>query len=118
MDEVHKPGTRNRVPEAMPVAQATPPLSPAPAQEPVEDSSVATAVQDMPAADAAVDSGFDFNAPCAVGRGAGGAPFTISAASQRDLVRSLGWKSTACIWGGPALAVTCVYVICSMMGWL
>jgi hypothetical protein len=44
--------------------------------------------------------------------------FLISWRSQRDVVSSLGWKSTACIWGGPALVLLSVYVLLLRMGWL
>jgi hypothetical protein len=67
---------------------------------------------------ASSNSGFDLNASVAIGKGDGGAPFTISSESQRELVRALGWKSTACIWGGPALTVTCVYILLLTLGLL
>jgi hypothetical protein len=37
--------------------------------------------------------------------------FLISWRSQRDLASSLGWKCTAMIWGGPALALLSLYVL-------
>jgi hypothetical protein len=63
-------------------------------------------------------SDFDLNASVAIGKGDSDAPFTISCESQRELVRALGWKSTACIWGGPALTVTCIYILALTLGWL
>lgn len=73
---------------------------------------------DMPPLGISSSSGFDLSASVAIGKGDGGSPFTISSESQRDLVRALGWKSTACIWGGPALTVTCVYILLLTLGWL
>jgi len=37
--------------------------------------------------------------------------FLISWRSQRDLARSLAWKCTAMIWGGPALALLSLYIL-------
>jgi len=37
--------------------------------------------------------------------------FLISWRSQRDLARSLGWKCTLMIWGGPALALLSLYAL-------
>jgi len=36
-------------------------------------------------------------------------PFLISWRSQQELARSLGWKCTLMIWGGPALALLSLY---------
>jgi hypothetical protein len=36
--------------------------------------------------------------------------FLISWRSQQELARSLGWKCVLMIWGGPALALLCLYV--------
>jgi hypothetical protein len=35
--------------------------------------------------------------------------FLISWRSQREIGRSLGWKCALMIWGGPALALLCLY---------
>ncbi|MGH9514016.1 MAG: GIDE domain-containing protein [Terriglobales bacterium] len=43
--------------------------------------------------------------------------FLISWRSQRDVVRSLGWKSALMIWGGPSLTLLCVYVLSAYFGW-
>lgn len=66
---------------------------------------------DPPAAGA-----YDLQARVAIGKGNARAPFTISCESQRDLILALGWKSAACIWGGPALTVTCVYILLLTLG--
>jgi hypothetical protein len=73
---------------------------------------------DDPQVDIATATAFDLNAPAAIGKGDGSAPFTISSESQRELVRALGWKSAACIWGGPSLTVTCVYILLLTLGLL
>jgi hypothetical protein len=44
--------------------------------------------------------------------------FLISWRSQRELARSLGWKCTLMIWGGPALSLLCLYVLLNLMHWL
>ncbi len=44
--------------------------------------------------------------------------FFISWRSQRDVVKSLGWKSALLIWGGPALTLVCVYILAAEFGWL
>jgi hypothetical protein len=43
--------------------------------------------------------------------------FLISWRSQRDLARTLGWKCTLMIWGGPALTILCLYALHSMTHW-
>jgi hypothetical protein len=44
--------------------------------------------------------------------------FFISWQSQRDVVKSLSWKSALMIWGGPALTLFCVYLLATQFGWL
>jgi len=63
-------------------------------------------------------SGFDISPAVAIGKGAGGRPFTISCKSQRDLVQELAWKSTLCIWSGPILALACLYILGISFGWI
>ncbi len=43
--------------------------------------------------------------------------FLISWRSQRDLARTIGWKCTLMIWGGPALTILCLYALNSMTHW-
>jgi hypothetical protein len=43
--------------------------------------------------------------------------FLISWRSQLELARSLGWKCTFMIWGGPALTLVCLYGLHSMTHW-
>ncbi len=52
-----------------------------------------------------------FEARAAIGRGERGDPFTISCRSPKEVVQSLAWKSTLCIWGGPILSLTSLYLL-------
>jgi hypothetical protein len=53
--------------------------------------------------------GFDPHPPVVLMKGKNNPTFLISWRSQIDLVRSLGWKCTLMIWGGPALALLSLY---------
>jgi hypothetical protein len=44
--------------------------------------------------------------------------FLISWRSEREVVRSMGWKSAAYIWCGPALMLLSVYVLLAHFGML
>jgi hypothetical protein len=55
--------------------------------------------------------GFDPNPPVVLMKGRNNPTFLISWRSQRDLARSLAWKCTLMIWGGPALALLSLYVL-------
>lgn len=61
---------------------------------------------------------FDPHTRVAISQGDRGDPFTISSQSQREVVQSLGWKSMACIWGGPLLALVCLYCLFVYWGWM
>jgi E3 Ubiquitin ligase len=74
--------------------------------------------QPIPSAPAVHNAGFEIHPAVEIGKGADGAPFTISSRSQREVVQSLAWKSTLCIWGGPALTLGCLYFLCFAFGWL
>lgn len=50
-------------------------------------------------------------------RGENNPTFLISWQSQRDIARSLGWKCTLMIWGGPALTILCLYALHNMTNW-
>lgn len=119
MDEVHKPVASSKVPAAASGAQMvpTPRASQNDAWQPIRQSG-AISISDMPPLDVSSNSGVDLNAPVAIGKGDAGAPFTISSESQRELISALGWKSAACIWGGPALTVACIYILLFTLGWL
>jgi hypothetical protein len=59
-------------------------------------------------------SGFDLHPPVVLMKGSNNKTFLISWRSQQDLARSLGWKCTLMIWGGPALALLSLYVFLSV----
>jgi hypothetical protein len=121
MDEVHRP-VAAPVSAAASVSSGQPlpsrGSSPTIASQPLVTRRVAVSLPDAPPLDVSGSSGFDLNAPAAISKGESGAPFTISCESQRELISALGWKSAACIWGGPALTVACVYLLLLTLGWL
>jgi len=53
--------------------------------------------------------GFDSHPPVVLMKGKNNSTFLISWRSQRDLARSLGWKCSLMIWGGPILALLSLY---------
>ncbi len=57
---------------------------------------------------------FDPNPPVVLMKGKNNSTFLISWRSQRDLARSLGWKCTLMIWGGPALALLSLYALLTL----
>jgi hypothetical protein len=61
---------------------------------------------------------FDFHPPVVLMKGSHDPTFFISWRSQRDLIATLGWKSTLMIWGGPALTLVCVYILLAHFNWL
>jgi hypothetical protein len=54
---------------------------------------------------------FDQHPPVVLMKGKNNPTFLISWRSQRDLARSLGWKCTLMIWGGPVLALLSLYTL-------
>jgi hypothetical protein len=54
-------------------------------------------------------NGFDPRPPVVLRKGTNNKTFLISWRSQKELARSLGWKCTLMIWGGPALALLSLY---------
>lgn len=67
---------------------------------------------------AQVEGTFDLHPPVVLMKGMNQPAFFISWRSQRDVVKSLGWKSSLMIWGGPALTLACVYFLLANFGWL
>jgi hypothetical protein len=51
-------------------------------------------------------------------RGVANKTFLISWRSQQEVARALGWKCTLMIWGGPLLALFCLYLILRVENWL
>ncbi len=58
--------------------------------------------------------GFDPHPPVALMKGTNNRTFLISWRSQKDIARSLGWKCTLMIWGGPVLALLSLYFFVSI----
>ena len=54
---------------------------------------------------------FDLKPPTVLMKGDHNPMFLISWKNQRDVLSSLGWKSTLMIWGGPALTLVCVWFL-------
>ncbi len=52
---------------------------------------------------------FDSHPPVVLMKGSNNKTFLISWRSQQEVARSLGWKCALMIWGGPALALLCLY---------
>lgn len=69
-------------------------------------------------AGAAPAQAFDPHPPVVLMKGARNPVFFISWRSQKEIVQSLGWKSAAMIWSGPALTLLSAYVLAARFGWL
>jgi hypothetical protein len=61
---------------------------------------------------------FDLRPPTVLMKGDHSPAFFISWKSQRDVVKSLGWKSALMIWGGPAITLACISILALEFGWL
>ena len=61
---------------------------------------------------------FDSEPSTVLMKGSHNAAFFISWRSQREVVRSLGWKCTLMIWGGPALTLFSLHVLAMLLGWI
>ncbi len=59
---------------------------------------------------AAGTSGFDPHPPVVLMKGANNKAFLISWRSQREVAQTLAWQCTLMIWGGPLLAMLCLYL--------
>lgn len=64
------------------------------------------------------DEVFDLHPPVVLMKGTNEQTFFISWRSQREVIESLGWKSTLMIWGGPGLTLVCVYFLLAHFNWL
>jgi len=88
---------------------------------PQAGSAVASVETETAPPDANIDAqsatGFNANPSVAIAKGTNHEFFMISWHSQREVVRSLAWKSALCIWGGPALTLACVYFLVLSLGW-
>ena len=68
----------------------------------------------QPSPDKSAFGEFDAHPSVAISKGERHEPFTISGYSQRELVGKLAWKSTLYVWGGPVLAITCLYCLLTL----
>jgi hypothetical protein len=62
--------------------------------------------------------GFDPHPPVVLKKGVANTTFLISWRSQQEVARSLGWKCTFMIWGGPALALLSLYFFLGLRSFL
>jgi hypothetical protein len=70
----------------------------------------ASAKADLPSSNTVSPlDGFDSHPSTVIMRGKNNPTFLISWRSQRDVVRTLGWKCALMIWGGPALVLLSLY---------
>ncbi|HKH99787.1 MAG TPA: GIDE domain-containing protein [Candidatus Sulfotelmatobacter sp.] len=74
----------------------------------IADASVAGAGNGQ-GSGAEATNGFEVRPPTVLGKGVNNKTFLISWRSQREVARSLAWKCTLMIWGGPALALVSLY---------
>jgi E3 ubiquitin ligase len=61
---------------------------------------------------------YDLQPKVVLKKGENNPVFLISWRSERDVVKAMGWKSAACIWGGPLLMLLSVYVLLAHFGML
>jgi hypothetical protein len=80
------------------------------------ESSPNGSVQIAPQPTASPDA-FDPHPPVVLMKGKNNPTFLISWRSQRGLARSLAWKCTLMIWGGPALSLLSLYILLNLMHW-
>jgi hypothetical protein len=70
-----------------------------------------------PSSQSPTPDAFDPHPPVVMMKGKNNTTFLISWRSQRDVARSLGWKCTLMIWGGPALSLLCLYGLHALAHW-
>ena len=68
----------------------------------------------LPSNDPGSLDGFDSHPAVVVMKGKNNPMFLISWRSQREVARSLGWKCSLMIWGGPLLALLSLYGLLTM----
>ena len=83
----------------------------APAVQVVADASLSTGQSEGNPASELKAGGFDPHPPVVLMKGENDKTFIISWRSQQEVARSLGWKCTLMIWGGPVLALLGVYIL-------
>jgi len=65
--------------------------------------------------DALTNGGFDPHPPVVLMKGENNKAFMISWRSQQEVARTLGWKCTLMIWGGPVLALLSLYILVNVL---
>ena len=61
---------------------------------------------------------WNLNPPVLLMKGRSEDPFLISWSSRRCMLRGLAFYSAICIWGGPILALSCLYILLTRLGYL
>ena len=92
-------------------------LSP-PAQviaDPSPVASVPAGNEDSDSPEELANRGFDPHPPVVLMKGENNKAFMISWRSQQEVARTLGWKCTLMIWGGPVLALLSLYVLVNVL---
>ncbi len=102
-----------------PAAWAAARIAPDPIVRKSDANGVAlSGIENSQAAQAAASpEGFEHHPRVVLMKGKNNPNFIISWRSQRDIARSLGWKCTLMIWGGPALTILCLYALHNMTHW-
>jgi len=62
--------------------------------------------------------GFDLTPNAVLMKGTKDSTFFISWRSQREVVKSLSWKSVLMIWCGPLLTIVSLSILAAQLGWL
>jgi len=104
-----KAGTSN--PSAWSAAGIGVKTAPDPAVAKIETLAVEPAAPALDQADLEIPGGFDLHPPLVLMKGSHEPSFFISWRSHRQLANSLGWKSALMLSGGPALTLTCAYLL-------
>jgi len=108
---------QQKIAAALVKAGITSPAAWAVAGVPSESASGVEVVNDPASAssrDAGGSNGFDPHPPVVLRKGENDKTFLISWRSQQEVARTLAWKCTLMIWGGPGLALLSLYVLLSM----
>jgi hypothetical protein len=87
------------------------------ARSPSSNAANGTAGTGSAAAAKTAPEPFDLHPETVLMKGMRNPAFYISWRSQRDVLKSLGWKSGLMIWGGPAITVLSAYVLSAYFGW-
>ena len=108
---------QQKIAAALIKAGITSPAAWAVAGVPAGSASAVEVVSDPASAssrDAGGSNGFDPHPPVVLRKGENDKTFLISWSSQQEVARTLAWKCTLMIWGGPVLALASLYVLLSM----